>query len=249
MTRETRQALDDNAGPHLLLTVTGKPVDEARNELAERVLSLNPVPEFVVWIDDDAWWLPGAVERLIEPMRSVPNLAMVSGAFCARIPNSPTRAYRRAGDPFSSVVLGRGCGGRDVVLIEECGLHACAVRTSALRALGDRPFAITNVSEDLAFCRRLRDRGFTIGCAIGVTFAHIEADAGIAFVPDSGPVEIIEGQKRDLTPDEFARRLQRANIQVTMTDKGDGHAEARVAARSYGPKLDSLYAEDRVIAA
>jgi hypothetical protein len=34
-----------------------------------------------------------------------------------------------------------------------------------------------------------------------------------------------------------------------MTDKGDGHAEARVAARSYGPKLDSLYAEDRVIAA
>jgi hypothetical protein len=242
MTRETRQALAHNTGPHTLLTVTGKPVDEARNELAKRVLSLEPLPEFVVWIDADAWWLPGAVERLIEPLRHVPSLAMVAGYFCRRTPNAPAVANVRAGDASSAVVLGRDCGENDVRMIAECGMHACAVRVSALRALGAHPFAVSMVGEDLAFCKRLRDQGFAIGCAAGITFAHVEA-AGIAFVPNSGPLTIADGRPRALTGDEFARRLQRAGIPVTFYDRGRGRLVARVdvqAARTYGPASAAL---------
>lgn len=45
-TPQTLYALEHNVEtPCTLLTVTGKPVDEARNELRKRVLELTPVPD------------------------------------------------------------------------------------------------------------------------------------------------------------------------------------------------------------
>ncbi|HEV2740818.1 MAG TPA: glycosyltransferase family 2 protein [Candidatus Elarobacter sp.] len=225
-TRETTAALTSNTGPHTLLTERGKPVDDARNALSVQALALDPLPEIVVLIDDDAWWFPGAVEALVRELKAQPSFAMLVGGFSKRIPHSPTVAYVRAGDASSALILGQNCLPNTVVEIEECGLHACAVRTSALRALGPAPFALrSDKGEDLEFCARLREHGFKIGCIPSVTFAHVDDNVGAVFVPMMGPCEIADNRLRP---------SQAKGVQTLRFDVG--------SARSFGTASDALRA-------
>jgi hypothetical protein len=90
---ETQQALRDNMdgfiGP--VLTVVGKPVDEARNELAVHTRLLVSLArkagadaEMVLWVDDDAWWPAGTVARLADDLARFPE-SVVMGSFCRRL--------------------------------------------------------------------------------------------------------------------------------------------------------------------
>lgn len=251
MTRETELALKHNTGPHQLLTVAGKPVDEARNELAARVLALSPRPEVVVWIDDDAWWLPGAVETLAATLHERPDLAMVAGGFSRRIPHSTAVARRIAGDtstelkPVPRGVAGGDCYLGDIVDIAECGMHACAVRTSAMQDCGPEPFALMDAGEDLSFCARLRDRGFKIACAPAITFGHIDTTTGFAYLPLMPPGKIENGKARALTPADLrgVPGIVRA-VPFWKNGRRGLRVEQRTeAGRSYGATTDALRAK------
>jgi hypothetical protein len=224
MTRETELALKHNTPPHRLVTVTGLPVDEARNELARQVLALNPVPKVIVSIDDDAYWDRGAVEALTDTLNRLPEYAMVTAAYSPRLPGAPIAAWLST-DPKSQLapVLPGAPNYGKVIPIARCGLHAYAVRTDALRALGADPYAVAGADESFSFCDRLIAKGFRIGCATAVPFAHCDVTTGLAFLPGAPPLKIENG---------IARVFVRDGV---MEFRGDG--------RSYGPAVDAALAE------
>jgi len=243
-TAETEGALRYTA-PHLLLSEVGKPIDRARNDLAARILALRPLPEVVVLLDDDAWWLPGAVEALAETLRGLPaQVAMLAGGFCKRMPHAPLASFAKSGRASGSFAINQGAvPDGAVVRIEGCGLHACALRTSALAALGEGPFRLGPATgEDLAFCARLRERGFEIACAPSITFAHVEVETGVTYVPFSGPLEIVANRARPLPPERFFQRLRAAGFKATIVSTAGGRRTVRVdrevVERSYGPAFD-----------
>lgn len=121
-------------------------------------------------------------------------------------------------------------------------MHACAVRTSALRAVGPEPFAMTTTGEDLAFCARLRERGFKIGCAPALTFAHIDTVTGFAYLPLMPPGKIENGLPRAITPRDL-HGVPGIVRTVPIWDRGRRgvRVEQRTESeRSYGPAYDAL---------
>jgi hypothetical protein len=242
-TVESEIALRLNTEPHTLLTVTGLPVDEARNELAKRILHLRPLPEIVVLLDDDAWWPPGAVEALVDVLHGLPQqVGMLAAGFCKRLPHAPAVAYLKADSRGASLPLMRDTVPDGAILrIEACGLHACALRVSALAALTADPFALgLATGEDIAFCVRLREL-FEIACAPSITFAHIEAQTGVAYVPFGCPMEIVDNRATPLQPEQFLDRLRSAGVPVTTVSTANGICTVRIdneLDRSYGSILD-----------
>lgn len=94
MTSETAQALRENAGgcKMTLLTEVGKPVREARNVLAQRVLDLElPGDTPIFWIDDDAWWPPGTLEGMVARL---PAESVIFGLHTVRGPWNQPSAMR-----------------------------------------------------------------------------------------------------------------------------------------------------------
>jgi hypothetical protein len=87
MRPETAQALRDNMDGFdvTLLHEIGKPVRQARNALAQRVSQLRLPPETpVLWSDDDAWWLPGTIAKMVDALNGCPSSSAVFGLACAR---------------------------------------------------------------------------------------------------------------------------------------------------------------------
>ncbi len=94
MTSETARALRDNMDgcAVTLLTEVGKPVREARNALAQRVVTLGvPGDTLVLWIDDDAWWPAGTVRGL---MARLPADSVVFSLHTVRFPWSQPSGIR-----------------------------------------------------------------------------------------------------------------------------------------------------------
>jgi hypothetical protein len=244
-----------NTGEHELLLESGRPVEEARDALARRILELDPVPEIAVLLDDDAWWEPGAVETLVRTLAALPGVALLAGWFSARVPYETAMARRVAGDIATELSLAdvanaaRTGGSETVVPIEECGLHACAIRTSALRALGDAPFALEphRSGEDLAFCERLRARGFALACAPAIAFAHVEEETSLAYAPGVTPFKIVDGIACSLTPAELAHVPSGETMEVRDRDGRTVVAFVQPRhpgpRRSYGPALDGRAAQ------
>ncbi len=73
--------MDGFEGP--VLSVVGKPVDQAPNELAARARVAGTDAEMVLWIDDDAWWPAGTVAKLADDLARLPE-SIVMGSFCRR---------------------------------------------------------------------------------------------------------------------------------------------------------------------
>lgn len=247
-TPETLRALRLNSPPHCLLMETGKPVDEARNALADRILALDPLPEIVVLLDDDAWWEKGIVENLVAELRSQPSLGMLAGSFSQRIPHAPTTARRIAQDITTDLIPdyggtpGANCTVNDIVLIEEVGLHACALRTSALRAVGPNPFnVIGTLAEDQAFCARLRKCDVKIACAPAFPFLHVDKDSGFAYAPCNPLWKIDNGRLRKVTIDELKRSPNVKATPLRVDENGVVIYEMQHLAepsRSYGAAVD-----------
>jgi hypothetical protein len=201
-----------------------------------------------VWIDDDAFWVPGAVGALVDALEQRPGLAMVAGGFCLRLPNSACAAWQRAGNSTSALipgvpgVNGANCPLNAVVPIEACGFHGCAVRASALATLGPEPFNVLgDTGEDWLFCERLRGHGFRMACIPAITFLHIDQERGLAFAPASIALKIEHGRPHPLEPRD-AERLPRELVQQVWAAGRRGlRVEFKTeSVRSYGPAVDAV---------
>jgi hypothetical protein len=191
MTRETELALKYNTPPHRFITVTGLPVDEARNDLARKVLALTS--DVVVWIDADSWWFPNAIPSLLHLLHVVPVIGVVTGFYGYREAFRPPLVWKRIGEDASFVRPGEHCPQGDALQIETAGFQMVAMRRNVLERIGDDPFSVADVqdSEDTAFFRRCRDHGIMSACHTGVPVVHI-GDDGYGYLP-GGPRFAIRG--------------------------------------------------------
>ena len=241
-TPETVWALENNSPPHLLLTEVGKPVDEARNALARQILELDPMPEIVVWLDDDAWWLPGAIEDLVTTLQRHPGHALMCGGFSERMPHSSAVAGGFGIEKLRPGPVGQSeCNVEygQIVPIEWCGFHAVALRTSALYDLGANPFSpLPGLGEDYTFCRRLIEKNLKLACNPAISFAHIEISNGLAFLPGFPPFKIENGRARAVEQKDLATMKGTSIVGESIQDSS-GIATLRIQAkteriRSYG---------------
>jgi hypothetical protein len=194
--------------PNKLLTAFRKPVVEARNQLAKEARELDPNsldfdPKYVLWVDDDAWWPSGHVDRAVSILEANPDVDMLSGLFCARQSNA-----RPVAATAEDVQKGQchyfplkyECG--ELVPLIAGGAHWFIVRRAMLQTVGDAPFnRLTykeafpsyragqnpQMTEDVSFYARVNNAGGKIVIERSLLVAHIEAKTGKAYYPNLGP--------------------------------------------------------------
>lgn len=242
---ETKIALAHNLGSiaYELVAVVGKPVVEARNELARRALARGA--EFTLWLDNDAFFEPGSVERLLATMRAQPSIDMLAAFACDRRPFCSPNAFRLHDDryvalverstpaPFALPAWAPRYSIGEIVPIDACAFHAVLMRTALLERLGPDPFALpegTEHPEDLQFCRRARASGALLAVDTGAPVAHVETESGLAFLPYKPPGRIV-ANRFAIVPDSRSA----AEIAAPWRER-----DIR-AGRSYGAGLDAIF--------
>jgi hypothetical protein len=190
---ETEFALRNNIGfAHRLLTEIGFPVDVARNRLTARALASDA--EHVVWIDADAFWQRGCLERVLswmtDPMR------VVGAVFGKRVHFSTVTAQAVGGGPMSLERI------READTILPChfiGAHVLACTRVLLERLGPNPWSLESQdkSEDVAFARRVREAGCGLYLDTRAWSFHVEN--GVMYVPGS-PAYVLAGGNAEPRP-------------------------------------------------
>jgi len=196
--------------PNTLLTAFRMPVVETRNRLAKEARELDPNyldfdPKYVLWVDDDAWWPRGHVDRAVRILEDNPDVSMVSGLFCRR------EAYA----PPTAVVMKRIQVGPSVFMRPYCPLsyepgeltqlrlgggHWFIIRRDMLEKVGDAPFnrltfkeafpsdrtAGTDalMPEDYSFYTRVNKAGGKIVTERSLLVGHVDVAKGVCYSPN-----------------------------------------------------------------
>lgn len=191
----------------VILTVARKGIVDARNELAAEAQKIPGQAPFIprrgwyaLWCDDDAFWRPGTVTRLLNDLQQ-PGVDVVAGWFGGRSERANPKAFREDG---SWPVPGKDCALGDVVEVAKVGFHFVAHRLAILNALGRDPFTLEGTGErgeDLAFCARVREAGCRIWADTGAPVAHVDDDGdgkrrenGLAYLPGEDALRVIGTQ-------------------------------------------------------
>jgi GT2 family glycosyltransferase len=163
------------------LQVIGRPVDQARNELAEAALEVREVTH-LLWIDDDMVFGPDAASRLLEH-----DLPIVGGLY-----------YNRR-DPWQPLLLRELSSGGQYGWVYEHGPGLVDVDATGAGFLltkrevyekirptlasGDGFFSYLTVedaagelqvrSEDVSFCVRAKEAGYSLAVDTDVEIGHV----------------------------------------------------------------------------
>lgn len=191
---ETHEALTFNMDgvANIRATVSRKPVDQARNELAANALKIatdDPLKigqeNYVcLWVDDDAWWPPGTVTQMLLLLAANPHIDVLAGCFSVRAPFQtcvPTRVDKSQAETTTIERVAHGT----LLDINRIGFHFVMHPVSLLRRLPERPFDITagDSTEDWEFSARASEIGARMAVATGCMVAHIDVKSGEAFLP------------------------------------------------------------------
>jgi hypothetical protein len=201
-------ALVNNCEDHQLVlrTVNRRPVDAARNQLAESaIVAADDASHFpagsdpyVFWMDSDAFFLKGTLTLMIHTLETNPLIDVLAALFGPRAAERGATAFRSAGDPESylqpEVNVTRG----ELVDVDLVGLHFLLHRVSLLRQLGSDPFGTPDApnSDDAAFCGRIRHGGGRITVATGIPVFHVDERNGAAYSPGIAAC-VIDGDRID----------------------------------------------------
>lgn len=100
-------------------------------------------------------------------------------------------AWQRENDSESYPKPGIDCTMRSLVEIEVCSFHFVMHRLDVLERVGANPFETDgSCGEDVAFCRRVREKGGRIYCAPGLLVAHVDPNDGVAYLPGEPPCRV-----------------------------------------------------------
>jgi hypothetical protein len=196
--------------PNELLTAFRMPVVEARNQLAKEARELNPTPldfdpKYVLWVDDDAWWPSGHVDRAVSILEDHADVDMVSGLFCIREPFAPpaavTTEHRQIGPkqlwcPYFPLKYQPG----ELTPLIVAGSHCFIIRRAMLQTVGDAPFNRLTKNEafpsdrtpqnplqpeDFSFCVRVNNVGGKIVIERSLLVGHVDVTSGLCYYPNS----------------------------------------------------------------
>lgn len=166
------------------LTEVGRPVIEARNRLAARAQEAATEGDYIVWIDDDAWWRLGTLDGMIATLDKRSDIDILSGYFGGRDHFTPAFAWRGWDDEEPNVDPGRNCELGEVVEIAKTGFHFILMRRTALATVGSEAFspAHPGMSDDTSFYSRAKYHGLRMFIDTGAWIAHIGSNGDAYFV-------------------------------------------------------------------
>lgn len=213
------------------ITVTGLPVDEARNALWARARAVSHFSH-VLWVDADAWWAPGTITTLLQALETSPH-SVIGGAYCLRAPLTGYVGYSRIKWPPEPFGHHKGKWLRfpqqALVPVQGVGCHAFAHHASLLHELPNDPFTVRRLeTEETGFARCVGAAGKTMAVCIAATFGHVETATGQVFFPHQ-PASLIVAN-RSVVTDTRPREEQEANYLH------------RFFIRTYGPRVDETAA-------
>jgi hypothetical protein len=228
-TPQTTLALAENMDllAFALLEEAGRPVDEARNALAQRALAESAPDALCLWIDDDCYWCAGTVALMLATLKKNENVDVLCAYFGPRAPFSTPLCLTRPNDKSSAPREGRDFQFGQIVPIASASMNFVLHRASLLRELDASPFTPLpgSLGEDHSFFERVRIAGRRAALASGIVVAHCEGD--LAFVPGRRPLRVL-GNTLAATDDP------RTDAEIAAEYAG------RNLRRSYGPGVDAL---------
>jgi hypothetical protein len=211
ITYETFLALQNNLADvkHCLITIGRRKVVEARNLLAKQAIYVassgqfpfTPREWFVLFTDDDAWWQPNTVSRILPAFRDAPDIDAIFSSYSVRAPFTHQVGYRDRNDPESVVTPGINCKHGALVPIQRGGFHWVLMRLSLLERIGEDPFNIPEgqeIAEDFAFCDRACAIGAKLVVATGCPIVHVDASDGSAYLPGMPAMMMDENSVRGI---------------------------------------------------
>lgn len=154
--------------------IMGSLIYDARNTLALRAIQEDS--DYVLWLDSDMVFKPDLLERMLADDKDI-----VSGLFFRRRPPFSPCLYKtlRADrdDPHKNAhELLKDYPRDELFEVEGVGLAAVLVKTDVLRAIALREGTIfaplLGYGEDLSFCIRARDAGYSVWCDSRIKVGH-----------------------------------------------------------------------------
>ena len=173
--------------------VYGLPVDEARNDLVDRCKEYKT--DYLAFIDNDAAWAVGAIDRLVSHDKPV----ICGGMYTRTVPPRPTIGRYMGKDPtgrvryhYHSYVVDiiEYCQTRGITSVDDnavmfdepdvreydaFGMHFAIIRRDVLEAIKPPLFIMqgkTGAGEDFYFCQKAREAGFKLYTDLSVQSAH-----------------------------------------------------------------------------
>lgn len=176
----------------------GVALDAARNYLVDCFLHDKHQPDYLLFVDNDAEFPPGAIMRLLEHDKPI-----VCGCmYTASLPPKPTmgmylgqsndsKHYYRFATVARQIVglareqLGDSIPDRNALMFDQpnlievdgCGMHFTMIRRDVLQAMTPPYFVSLEYGagggEDFHFCRRAKDFGFAIYADLSIHTGHI----------------------------------------------------------------------------
>lgn len=217
---ETHEALSHcmDGVPNIRATVSRKPVEEARNQLAAAALHIAEQDPLNVasanytclWVDDDAWWPAGTIASMLRTMHERPEIDVLCANYSLRRPNStPVAVPKGLADRINTQLISYGHEGLFAIRCDPghflngdrikeigggAGMHFVAHYVSVLQKVGPDPFNLgDNPAEDMAFYQKIYAAGLRVFCDTQLPVAHIEAENGVAFLPFHPPLRVAGG--------------------------------------------------------
>lgn len=160
----------DGSPDWITWNATRQVLHHARNEIVKHTLTRYPEATHLFFIDDDVCVPPDGLLRLLSH-----NLPVVTGLYVQRaMPMLPV--VYRCDERGHHVNLTKFCDGLQEV--DACGAGCLLIRTDVLRAIeatGEPWFdwPSSGISEDLAFCSRVRSLGYPIVLDFDVKCEHL----------------------------------------------------------------------------
>lgn len=203
ITVETMTALNFLDGvPGLVIAKSRMGVVDARNALVTSALAVEhnapyePTQWYALWVDDDAFWRPGTITRMLDTLAK-PGVDILAGWFSGRCELSSPKAFR---DDGSSPVVGVDCEIGNILQVKHVGFHFVMHTLDILKKMPENPFTITGEgTEDAAFCDRAAEAGFKVWVDTAAMIAHVDDD-GFAYLPGCEKMLVQNGQLIKNTP-------------------------------------------------
>jgi GT2 family glycosyltransferase len=168
------------------LCVKGLPVKDAREHLAKEALKAKS--KYLWFVDDDTIPPPNTLRRLVYILENNPDVMVAGGVYvCKADPPTPV-VFRKTGlGPFWHWKVG------EVFEVESMGAGCMLINCEVFKHLtppyfpwpeefSDEVNGKSNaVSEDVSFCRKVREAGFRIAAHGGILCDHFDVTTGRTF--------------------------------------------------------------------
>lgn len=187
----------------------GYSISQIRNLISEWAKSY----DYLLSLDSDIVLPKDALTKMIAADKDV-----ISGLYIQRIPNTHTlEVYMDTRGGGCTNIPYHLIQNRGISEIAACGMGAALIKSEVFRRMQYPHFfyqeSLTiegTVSEDVYFCKKARDAGFTIWADPSIKCDHKGSDF---FTVDSRPTPLQVNASQDLLPEKHAKYLRMMNLE------------------------------------